>query len=567
MPCFRTVCCVMACMFFLPLSSFSATYYVRTDGGTASQCTGLADAAYPGSGVNQACAWSHPFWALTSGDPPSWRIQSGDSLLIDDGEYMIGYGAPNSNWCYAAGAYDCVLPPLPAGVNASSRTVFAGKQWQTGCASKPQLWGTERVWQVISLDQSSHATVACLEITDHASCVAHHGESSVRCERDSPPYGDWAANGIYAAGATDVLLQDLDVHGLSDYGLYSGRLSDFTMNRVRLAANGWGGWNGDLGSGSSSNSGDMVMQKVTVEWNGCAETWPGNEPANCWGQASGGYGDGVGMASTGGQWLVEDSVFNYNTSDGLDLLYVGRDGATDATITLRRVMARSNAGNPLKTSNTTHIENAVAIADCSFFEGKSVAPNINGSAPMTHCRAAGNALSLDVRQGQTISVVNSTVTGEGDCLIISECADSSCDGSETLTLQNLVLLGQQDYTSQGAEQSCVLWTGMSFTVQADYNVVYNAKSGDYALAANDLASDPMVYDAALASFDGRLQKGSPARDSGMAVGGLIPATDYLSATRPAGAGVDRGAYEMGGQTGGGDSAGASPVTPLLLLKD
>ena len=33
-----------------------ATYYVRTDGGSADECTGQTDAAYPGSGTSQPCA-------------------------------------------------------------------------------------------------------------------------------------------------------------------------------------------------------------------------------------------------------------------------------------------------------------------------------------------------------------------------------------------------------------------------------------------------------------------------------------------------------------------------------
>lgn len=32
------------------------TYYVRPDGGSADQCTGLVDAPYPGSGTDQPCA-------------------------------------------------------------------------------------------------------------------------------------------------------------------------------------------------------------------------------------------------------------------------------------------------------------------------------------------------------------------------------------------------------------------------------------------------------------------------------------------------------------------------------
>ena len=40
------------------------TYYIRPDGGDYAQCTGLADAPYPGNGADQPCAWDHPFRAL-----------------------------------------------------------------------------------------------------------------------------------------------------------------------------------------------------------------------------------------------------------------------------------------------------------------------------------------------------------------------------------------------------------------------------------------------------------------------------------------------------------------------
>lgn len=43
-------------------TAVAETWYVRPDGGTITQCTGLADAPYPGSGTNQACAVSHPYW-------------------------------------------------------------------------------------------------------------------------------------------------------------------------------------------------------------------------------------------------------------------------------------------------------------------------------------------------------------------------------------------------------------------------------------------------------------------------------------------------------------------------
>jgi hypothetical protein len=55
-------------LFFLSLAvpavGEAATYVIRPDGGAADKCTGLVDAPYPGVGVSQPCAWSHPFWAL-----------------------------------------------------------------------------------------------------------------------------------------------------------------------------------------------------------------------------------------------------------------------------------------------------------------------------------------------------------------------------------------------------------------------------------------------------------------------------------------------------------------------
>jgi hypothetical protein len=178
-------------------SSNGTTYYVRTDGGTATQCTGLVDAPYPGSGTNQPCAWSHPFWALNSSG--NWKIQGGDTLIIAGGSYMMGYGAPNtSGWCDVDYTYDCGLPPLPAGPDANRPTRILGKGWNSGCPNPPELWGTQRPWQILDLTGASNVYIGCLEITDHSNCVEDHAGSSVECERDNYPYGNWASDGILA---------------------------------------------------------------------------------------------------------------------------------------------------------------------------------------------------------------------------------------------------------------------------------------------------------------------------------------------------------------------------------
>ena len=150
----------------------STTYYVRTDGGTAQQCTGLADAAYPGSGQIRACAWNHPFQALPPGGQP--RILGGDTLIIGAGSYRMGYAAPATSECEADGAFDCHMPPIPSGPSPQQPTRILGAGWNTGCAAAPELWGAERPWFIVNLTDTDNAEIACLEITDHSGCVEDH---------------------------------------------------------------------------------------------------------------------------------------------------------------------------------------------------------------------------------------------------------------------------------------------------------------------------------------------------------------------------------------------------------
>lgn len=544
----RVIAGVLAILLYRTSYAAPAIYYVRPDGGTSVQCNGLLDAPYPGSGENQPCAWSHPFWALEPGDSPSWKIQGGDTLIICSGSYPMGYGAPNTGWCYAEGAFDCHLPPLPSGPDAEHPTRVLGAGWDQGCIDPPELWGTQRPWQIISLDGTSHAEIQCLEITDHSSCVDSHSNPDARCERDTYPFGDWADYGIYAADSADVLLKNLNIHGLAHGGIHAGRISDWTVENVRIAGNGWVGWDGDI-NGNDSNSGTFTFRNWIVEWNGCGETHPEEAPHHCWGQEAGGYGDGVGTGYTGGHWIIEDSIFRYNTSDGLDLLYVGSD-AGETRIEIRRCLAVGNAGNPIKIAGPALVENSVMIADCAFFDQKDFALDME---PGDHCRAFGNALALAPHQGGTIDVINCTIVGQGDVLVEAECHhEFPCNGAEQVNLYNNVFRGDVDWR-QPWEQAAFLWDPSGFTNnRIDYNVIANVKFGidECPFGPHDICADPMFVNADLSSFDGRLQSSSPAIDSGLPVGslnGLVPGYDFQNNVRPQGAGVDRGAYEYTSQ--------------------
>ena len=525
-----------------PCLTDAATFHIRTDGGTSLQCTGMADAPYPGAGAAQACAWSHPFWALDA--EGKWHIKGGDTLMIHSGSYRMGVGAPNTGWCEAAWSYECHLPPLPSGPDPQHTTRILGSSWDMGCVDPPQLWGTERAWQIISLDGTNHAVVSCLELTDHSGCVEGHSNTSVRCQRDTPPYGDWAAAGIHASDSSHVTLSHLNIHGMADRGIYAGRISQWTIEDVRIAGNGWAGWDGDI-FGDDANSGTLHFKNWLVEWNGCAESYPDGEPNNCWAQTAGGYGDGVGTGATGGDWIIEDSTFRYNTSDGLDLLYA----RLDTHIDIKRIRAYGNAGNQIKVNGPTAIENALLVGNCGYFQGKDLTYQVD------HCRGAGAAVSLNMRRGNRVSLINSTIAGEGDCLGTIECSDpAGCDGSETVIILNNIFMGYKEFLSP-TDTSCYLWFDQNnfYNTRIDYNVVFGAKIGAFGLAANDISRDPLLMNADLATFDGHLQSNSPALESGLPAGGLnglVPAEDLEETLRPQGSAVDRGAYEKRSERSG-----------------
>ena len=503
--------------------SYGTTYYVRPDGGGATQCTGRVNAKYPGSGSNQPCAWSHPFIALPPHGTP--RIAGGDQLIIANGSYMMGDGAPETTACNDPAG--CIAAAPPSGPDAAHPTRIVGAEFASGCATKPELWGAGGAGAVLNLTNVNNVVLACLDVTDHANCVLDHS-GGLAC-RETLPYGDYAWAGIYAIDSRGVTLRHLDIHGFAHDGINAGRIADWTFEDVRIAANGWAGWDGTVGT-NSSNSGTLRFKRVTIEWNGCSETYPGRQPTGCWGQSAGGYGDGLGMYYTAGDWIFEDSVISHNASDGLDLLY--HDGA--GTITIERSRFEGNAGNQVKVRGDAIVRNNEVIANCGFFEGKPFTHHVD------YCRANGNAFSITVDSGQKATLVNNTVYSEGDCLINGR--SDQCAGPSSIVSKNNVYIAGTDF-SEG-DPSCFLYTVCNqLTISNANDVVFNAKNGFCPAGNNNLCVDPQLVDTTPATFDGQLRATSPAVDSGLAVGGDVPGVDLTGKARPSGAGVDRGAYE------------------------
>jgi hypothetical protein len=104
------------------------TWYIRGDGGTrystrttTGQCDGKADVGYSGTGVNQHCAFNDYrfLWDDQSYGNDAWVISGGDTVIIRNGPYRVGYDngtGSSSTWCFGGGGpYACFSPVLPAG--------------------------------------------------------------------------------------------------------------------------------------------------------------------------------------------------------------------------------------------------------------------------------------------------------------------------------------------------------------------------------------------------------------------------------------------------------------------
>ena len=480
-------------------SAHATTYYVRTDGGTASQCTGRSDAKYPGSGTARACAWKNPDIALPHSG--SRRIKGSDTLVIGGGTYKIG-----------ASGY---MQSVPSGTS-TAKTRIIGKS-----GTKPKLVGIGGIHRVVNLDGSSYVELGNLEITDGSDCVYNHSQSVANCTSSKP----WARVGVYGRASNHVWIHDVNIHGMAKNGVNAGDLSYWTLQRVKINKNGAAGWDGNIGD-NGSNSGKMVLSDIEIAWNGCGEKSTGEVWA-CWAQKTGGYGDGFGTTDTGGQWLVEDAFVHHNTSDGLDFRYM--DGASGTKVTMRRVYSVANAGNQVKIRGNSLIENSVLVGRCTYFRGKYY---------MTEgdlCRAYGSSLLLILTGGDTATVRHNTIAGEGDAQI----AYGEGTSSDKVYVQNNLVVGFPYYAN--TSNKTAMAGGSAPAVKSfSGNMAWNVSKCP---TGTKCTLNPKLTNMTLASFDAEPLSGSPVIDKAPMISAVT--TDFIERKRPTGAANDVGAYEYG----------------------
>jgi hypothetical protein len=491
---------LLALLTAAPSALAVSTWYVRTDGGTSTQCTGKTDAAYPGSGTAQACAVNNLQWLIPPGSTGDGAtailVGAGDTVNIAAGSYQFGYGSPGASACQTAYTYNCVL--ISPRKSPDTLTI------QGDCSNHPEIWGSGHQYQLFNFTGTSGVTLSCLELTDHSNCIdAYTGSAVPSCVNNGTTY-DSAQDGIDATDATNLTLSHLLIHGFSLNGVLMARLNGLTMDDVTIRANSGAGFNGDV-SGNDSNSGTILIQNSTISWNGCTEDYPDLTIVACHAANQGGYGDGLGTGLTGGDWVIKNSTFHHNTSDGLDLLYAVGTGS----ILVDHVYSAYNASQQVKVSAPAIVRNSIINGACDV-----LGPYGLQSGEL--CRADGNAVELDFTAASQSQVFEyNTVTGNGDCLI------SSGDGtaapgytpvsSDTVDIKNSILLGQTSHLSRnGGLAVCSLYSNGVPTVTWSNTIVWNTRNTDFATAGM-INVDPKLTDETMATFNPTPTSSSPAK--------------------------------------------------------
>ena len=459
-----------------------ATWYVRPDGGTrysvnvsTGQCDGLGDAAYPGKGVNQHCAFndirllwqdgSYAYAPQYGANFPGngWIGKGGDTYLIrgsiaagtaayrtgrsggsvngeDPVQVALGNPAPYRGW---VGDPYAGAPTPPAGT-AAQHTRILGENWQSchaQTARTPVVAGNG-VSTAFHL-QSSYVDFQCMDISDKSDCV-------VNCSGQ-----DFATTGITLANTADhLLMQDVRIHGMETFGLYGPSGNGDVFNYLSLVGNGGGGWNADAGDGTTG-TGSLLVENYEILWNGCGEEYPIVDKLpyhNCRDQNSGGYGDGFGTATVsspapGWQAHFDQGTVAYNTQDGLDALHLIGNGSS---MTVTRTLAYGNMGQQVKVGGAQGtLEDSVIVGDCDAMAHPIAGTPGNYNAKLSDfCRAGNQAVLMTAGHGTTTTIQHNTIEGKGALLIGYECDGSAgnCDATALIDLRDNILLGNPDPT-------------------------------------------------------------------------------------------------------------------------
>ena len=578
----RTFSLLLFALFLLLTKAASATtWYVRADGGsrysanaTAGQCDGQGDAAYPGTGTNQHCAFGdfRFLWDdQHSYNQLNWAIAGGDTVIIDNTkQWRVGWDSPdgsNEPWCSGGDGtapFGCLNPTIPAGT-AAQHTRFLGRNYAACSAGNQpdktkmtQIFGGHGVWEVLSLGGAQYVDVQCLELTRHSDCMLHGSPNPKPCST-SFPLDDYDSDGITTdTGTHDVLLQDLWIHGHTDRGIIGPIGGLVTANRVDIDTNGMAGWDLDKGDGTPSPNGVLKLSYTTIEWSGCNQEYPfvDSIPVQaCYSQSSGGYGDGIGTPVTNMVSVsIDHSIFRYNTQDGEDFGHVIVAG----NLSITNSASYANNGGQWKWAGFTNVvfQNNLGVANClRMSQPLPGAPSTYNANLADFCRAQ-DGVSFAFNNGGTGLIAGNTFISYAPTTFDVQCYDSASCANTTINMTDNIVLGYVNQTTWNmggraggvggfCGAGCNSTTIPIGTFNRANNIFYGIRGDCIAnqvqaatkgSVTGESCLDPAFVDeptftseASLDGFNFALSSSSPAKGGGTAISGLT--TDYLGATR------------------------------------
>jgi Putative Ig domain len=560
------------------------TWYIRSDGGTNTQCTGKTNAAYPGSGSGQACAFNHPYQMLDSSG--NWSsFASGDTIQFADsasashtyymGEQNSGVGTDWSaqiSLC-AKGANNgtgCILPAPPSGT-ASQHTRILGQNAgschdsaHTHLVNPTVLSGIDNAFAVLDTRGTNYVDISCIEVTQPDTCTTIQGSGQCSSTSNYVHYGGIILNYMTEQGPSNLTLQDVAVVGVAGSGILGSHLNKassdvFSATDVYVIGNGQAGWNGDGGGCNTSceTVGTMNLSHVMIDWNGCVAVKPydmtkpdtQNKFNYCYGQESGGYGDGFVQVAAGNMTLnVDHSFFRWNTQDGFDSLHLSDDIKTSPAIHISTSWSEGNAGQTFKlgAGSASSAINNVSISNCRVLATASNFPNNPSGWALDNadtCRAAGNHWAFQLNNATVITLENNTSVGYGTTMYDVECAplapNCAANGA-TFIFRNNISKGYPDpgddnrlasgiylgagniFANSGSVIDHNLWSTMNtgcpdISVGGSYEKIYTCGDPD------------MVGESNINAINPNITSSSPAINSGIAISGIT--TDYNGNTR------------------------------------
>lgn len=398
------------------VNASAQTWYVRADGGTrfssnatAGQCNGKFDAAYPGTGTNQNCAFSEVrhLWDDDSGAVfnGAWVIAGGDTVVIrgclananqvnpSNPNCRIGWdngsgGGSTNLWCQFVGNTICYNPPIPVGdathhtkilggcafgtytcTPIGTNSAMNGYPWTT---NEVQLFGGFGLQYTFNVQATAYVDIEGIEFTSHNGvCVRSGSPGYPRFCSTSPTIDDYADTGLIVNNqSSNITLQDVYIHAFSSNGIFGPiGAGTFTMTRVSMDFNQGAGWQMDCSNACPDvPTAILAASYVTQIGNGCSQQYPivntGFPALACYDDNSNGFGDSWSGQDTALATMTCDHCLQaYNTKDG----FIGPHPNL-TTLTVTNSQSFGNMGSQWKhilaNNATQHFFNNVTTGNC-----------------------------------------------------------------------------------------------------------------------------------------------------------------------------------------------------------